>query len=332
MRAAALVLLASLLAPVPRAGAGDDPPPFRIAARIPLPGVKGRIDHLALDAAGARLFVACIENATVEVVDLKAGKRVQTLEGIGEAAGVAWLPGAKRLAASSGTEGTLLLYDGEGELKKAGAVPLGEDADNVRGDPDGKRVWVGSGSGALSAVDGEKRERVLQVPLPGHPEAFELDPAGPLAFVNVPTVGKVVVVDRERKAVVKEIPLEGAAANFPMALDSARKRLFVGCRRPGRILVLDAGSGASVATLEGPGDMDDLFLDGAKGRLYASAGDGTVATFERGEGDRWRALPSVKTAPGARTSLWVEGTRTLYVAAPKRGEPEAAVLVLEAAP
>jgi DNA-binding beta-propeller fold protein YncE len=334
VRAAAPLLLAALLAPAPRAGAGDEapPPPLKVVARIPLPGVKGRIDHMAVDGAGGRLFLACIENDTVEVVDLKARERVQTLEGIGGAAGVAWLPGPKRLAASSGRDGTLLLFEGDKELKKVGSVALGEDADNVRPDPDGKRVWVGSGDGALSAVDGERKERVLQVPLPGHPEAFELDPSGPRVFVNVPTAGKVVVVDREKKAIVKEIPLEGAARNFPLALDAARRRLFVGCRKPARVLVLDTETGATAASLEGPGDVDDLFLDDAKGRLYASGGDGTVAVFERGEGDRWRALAPVKTAPGARTSLWVTAMRTLFVAAPKRGDSGAAILVLEAAP
>ncbi len=334
MRATALLLLAALLAPAPRAGAGDEPPPppLKVVARIPLPGVKGRIDHMAVDGEGRRLFVACIENDTVEVVDLKARERVQTLEGIGEAAGVAWLAGPKRLAASSGRDGTLLLFEGEGELKKVAAVALGEDADNVRPDADGRRVWVGAGGGLLCAVDGEKRECVLKVALPGHPEAFEFEPGGPRVFVNVPTAGKVVVVDREKKGIVKEFPLAGAAANFPMALDAARKRLFVGCRKPARLLVLDTETGAVAASLDGPGDVDDLYLDEAKGRLYASGGDGTVGVFERGDGGLWRALSSVKTAPGARTSLWVPATRTLLVAAPKRGEPAAAILVLEAAP
>ena len=46
--------------------------PLRFVDTIPLPGVEGRIDHMALDIAGQRLFVAALGNNTVEVVDLGA--------------------------------------------------------------------------------------------------------------------------------------------------------------------------------------------------------------------------------------------------------------------
>jgi WD40 repeat protein len=325
MRTAVAALFAAL------ALAGDPPPPpLKVVGRIALDGVKGRIDHMCLDGAGKRLFVAALENGTVEVVDLEARKRVKTLEGIGEPAGVAWLAGPGRLAVSSGGDGSLHLFDGE-TLAKAGAVALGEDADNVRADADGKRAWVGYGTGGLACVDGEKKERVSKVEFAGHPEAFALEPSGPRAFVNVPQKKSVVVVDREKGTVAKEFPLDGAASNYPMALDAARHRLFLGCRRPARVVVMDTETGKCVAWLEAPGDMDDVFLDEPKGRLHASGGDGTVATWERGEGDKWTALPVVKTSERARTSLWDPARRVLYVAAPKTEDFTAEILILEAA-
>jgi chromate transporter len=51
--------------------AATDAPPLRLVQTIPLPGVQGRIDHLAVDVAGQRLFVAALGNNTVEVVDLR---------------------------------------------------------------------------------------------------------------------------------------------------------------------------------------------------------------------------------------------------------------------
>jgi hypothetical protein len=45
---------------------------------IPLPGVEGRIDRMALDTAGRHLFVSALGNGSLEVLDLQAGKRVRT--------------------------------------------------------------------------------------------------------------------------------------------------------------------------------------------------------------------------------------------------------------
>ena len=73
----ALVLLAS-------AGArAEAPAPLRQAQVIALPGVEKRIDHLAVDPAGKRLFVSALGNGSLEVIDLEAGKRVRTQTGIG---------------------------------------------------------------------------------------------------------------------------------------------------------------------------------------------------------------------------------------------------------
>ena len=45
---------------------------------IPLPGVKGRIDHLSLDADNKHPFVAALSNNTVEVVDISNDKVIRT--------------------------------------------------------------------------------------------------------------------------------------------------------------------------------------------------------------------------------------------------------------
>jgi DNA-binding beta-propeller fold protein YncE len=313
-------------------GANEIPAPLRLVARIALPGVRGRIDHMAVDGEGKRLFVAALGNDTVEVVDLVKRVWERSLEGVGKPTGVAWLPHAKRLAVASGRDGTLAFYDGDASLGREAVVAVGADADNVRVDANGETVWVGYGEGALGSVDGAMRKPVGSIALPGHPEAFALEHAGDRVFVNVPGERRVIVLDRRKGATVASWSLGAAASNFPMALDEARHRLYVGCRRPSRIVVLDTASGKAVADLDGPGDADDLFLDAKRGRLYASGGDGTVTVLQHGKGDAWQPLPPVETAPGARTSLWVESADALFVAAPRRGARAAEILVLEAVP
>src|SRR5260370_10540392 len=55
--------------------------PLRLVQTIPLPNVKGRLDHMDVDVKGKRLFVAGLENGTFEVVDLKAGKGLGDIPG-----------------------------------------------------------------------------------------------------------------------------------------------------------------------------------------------------------------------------------------------------------
>src|SRR5215831_9713207 len=53
--------------------------PLRLVQTIPLPHVEGRIDHMAVDVQGQRLFVAALGNNTLEIIDLKAGTRLHTI-------------------------------------------------------------------------------------------------------------------------------------------------------------------------------------------------------------------------------------------------------------
>ena len=56
--------------------------PLRLERTIALPNVQGRIDHMAIDLAGERLFVAALGNNTLEVIDLKGGKRLHAIKGL----------------------------------------------------------------------------------------------------------------------------------------------------------------------------------------------------------------------------------------------------------
>jgi YVTN family beta-propeller protein len=294
---------------------------------IQLPNVEGRIDHMALDVKGGRLFVAALGNNTLEVIDLKAGKVTDEIKGLKEPQGVAYVPEDNKLLVTNGEGDSLDIYNAQ-SLKLLNQVVLGDDPDNVRYDAATGYAYVGYGTGnesALGVVDVEKGTKVADVKLSGHPESFQLEDDGQRIFVNVPTALHIAVVDRGNGSVEETWSLSNATENFPVALDEANPRLFVGTRSPAKLLVLDTETGMLVTSLDSSGDADDIFYDMQNKRIYVSGGEGAISVFEQTYPDNYSLIDKVDTAEGARTSLFVPDSDTLYVAVPHRGSQQAEV-------
>lgn len=300
-------------------------PALHLVRTIPLPGVEGRIDHMAADARGRRLFIAALGNNTLEVVDLRAGARTRSIRGLREPQGVAFAAPLNRLFVANGQGAGCDVFDGA-TLAKLKTITLGDDSDNVRFDPASSQVVIGYGSGALAFVDAAARQEALSVGLRGHPEAFQLESAGARIFVNVPTAEQVAVIDRRKRAVVARWPVTVAKSNFPLALDEQSHRIIVGCRRPAKALVYDSVTGKLVESFDIVGDADDMFIDRKRDRLYVIGGEGFVDVFGR-EGGRYRRIARIPAAEGARTGLFIPELDLLCVAAPRRAGRPAAILV-----
>lgn len=306
-------------------------PSLELSATIALPGVDGRIDHLAIDRRRSRLFVAALGNGSVEVVDLEKKQPLKSLKGLGEPQGVLCLDEAGKVCVADGESGDLVVYDAV-SLEKSLTVRIGADADNVRFDPMTKLVYVGFGSGALSVVDTKGWKVVAEIPLGGHPESFQFDAKGGRAFVNVPAKGAIEVVDLALRKVADTWPVRDAEQNFPMAVQGADRRLFVACRKPAKLLVLDPANGRTFEALELSGDADDVFLDEASGRLFVSCGEGFLDVFRRGETGAYSRAERIPTAVGARTCLFWPGEEKIYVAVPHRREQAAEIRVYSTRP
>jgi DNA-binding beta-propeller fold protein YncE len=305
---------------------------LRRVQTVRLSGVEGRIDHLAADLEDRRLFVAALENNTLEVVDLKSGKRIREIEGLQEPQGVAYVPASHKLIVTNGGGGTADIYHAQ-SLRREDEISFGPDPDNVRYDPATDRAYVGYGEGsgaALGVLDLKAGTKVADIKLSGHPESFQLEKNGERIFVNVPDSGAVEVANREKAAVVATWPIKGASENFPMALDEADHRLFVGTRRPARLLVLDTETGKTVANLGSVGDADDIFYDAKAERIYVSGGAGAIRVFAQKDANHYELLGEVSTAEGARTSLFVPESGKLYVAVPDYGGQQPAIGIYKA--
>ena len=308
-----------------------EPSPLRLLRTIALPDVKGRIDHFTVDTTGQRLFVAALGNNSVEVLDLKAGKRLRSISGCNRPQGVLFLPKGNLLFVANGGDGKLRIYDCSSfqPLVTVGAL---DDADNLRYDPKANRVYLGYGGGALGVINPVTGVLTGSIPLLGHPESFQVEQGGDRIFVNVPGAQQVAVIDRQTRTLLEAWLLPEAQANFPMALDETDHRLLVGSRNPARLVVLDTTAGKAVSELAISGDTDDLFYDAQRKRLYASCGEGFIDVIAQRGPDRYELMEKVPTAPGARTCLFSPDLNQLYLAVPRRGEPPAEIRVYQVQP
>jgi len=306
-------------------GVAQSNEPLRLEKTIPLPDVKGRIDHMSIDVKNQRLFMAALGNNTVEVIDVAHGKRVHSIPGLHEPQGVLYLPDVNRLYVANGDDGTLRLFDGS-SYEAIKTIELGDDADNVRFDAATKHIYVGYGSGALAVLN-EDGTKVAEIGLDAHPESFQVEKNGPRLFVNLPKSRKVAVVDRTKGPVVATWRTGGASSNYPMALDENDRRLFIVCRLPARLLVLDTNTGRVVENLPVIGDSDDVFYDGARKRIYATGGEGGISVYQQENADHYKEIAKIPTVKGARTSFFSLDLSKLFVAVRAEGSEPAAIRV-----
>ncbi len=298
--------------------------PLKLKQTIPLPGIEGRIDHFTFDPAGERLFVCALGNNTVEVLDLRKGERIHSVTGLGAPQGVAYVPEVNRLFVANDKDGICKIYDGK-SFQVVGELNLKDDADNVRYDEATKKIYVGFGSGGIAVVNARDGKQLGSIKLSAHPEAFQLEKSGNRIFVNVPNSRQVEVIDRGKGEVFAKWKTDLAFGNFPMALDEANHRLFVGCRLPSRLVALNTDSGDVVAKIDISGDSDDVFYDSKRHRVYAICGAGKIEIIEETDPKTYKPLTRVDTANGARTGLFVPERDTLFVAVPHRGSQQAEI-------
>ncbi len=304
--------------------------PLQLEAKIPLGDVKGRIDHMAIDPASQRLFVAELGNDSVGIVDLGASKVSGRLRGLKQPQGVGYVPSTDTLYVANAGDGSVRLFRGQ-DLKEAGRLALGDDADNVSVDSAGNRVIVGYGEGALAIIDAKENRSVAGIGLDGHPESFRLESGGRRVFVNVPDAHAIEVADRQSGKVTAKWPTGQSSANFPMTLDEASRQVLVVFRGPAMLTAYSMQDGVPVASARTCGDADDVFVDAKRRRVYVSCGEGYLDVLDQNEGS-FRRLAHIPTAPGARTALFVPELDRLFLAVRASAHEPAAIWVYRPEP
>ncbi|HEX2977446.1 MAG TPA: hypothetical protein VHO68_16050, partial [Bacteroidales bacterium] len=182
-------------------------------------------------------------------------------------------------------------------------------------------------NGGIAVIDSKTLSLVEDIELPGHPESFQVDEDAGKVFVNVPGMHQIVVIDLNKNKITEKWEITEASSNFPMALDTAGHRLFVGCRNPAKLLIIDTGSGKTVASLNIDKDTDDVFFDSIRKKIYASCGGGYLDIISQDGPKNYYSASKVETRSGARTSLFIPELSQLVIAAPASSGDQARLMV-----
>jgi DNA-binding beta-propeller fold protein YncE len=293
--------------------------PLQLIQKIPVPNVAGRIDHFTAFPKKRLLIFSALGNNTVEVINTFQAKVVQTIKGLDEPQGVLYVPEFDKIFVANAGNGKVNVYDGKTyALRKS--IDFGEEADtdNLRWDEASKRVFVGI-VGGIGQIDGASEARVDQnlKGSGGHSESFQLEKKGSRVFVNVPDDDAAVnVIDRKTGALTKWA-LNGAKANYPMALNEDDHRLYVVTRRPPLVVVLDTDTGKEVARVPVGGSCDDVFYDAERKRIYTIGGEGFITVVQQNDPNHYTATTNLPTPVGVRTGIFFGVS--LYVGVPATG-------------
>jgi DNA-binding beta-propeller fold protein YncE len=315
--------------------------PLRLVQTIPMPNVKGRIDHMDVDVKGKRLFVAGLENGSLEVVDLAASKWSKSIPSFKKTQGVAYIPSLNKVFVASGDDGMLRVFLGD-SLELLDSIKLELGPNRVTYDPHKSIVYVGYGGkdagkdyGEVGIIDAKTDKHLGDIKVDGHPSELLLDKSGKTLYVFVSISSKVQVVDTQKREVVSTWPVS-SQRNGDGAFDEKTYRLFIGTRTPPQMIAMDSATGKEVTSLPTVEGMDGVYFNAAQKRVYVSGGRdndvGYVFVYQQKDADHYEVIGKIPTKSGAGTSFWSPELNRFYVGAPAHGNEDAAILVFEPQP
>lgn len=280
---------------------------------IEMPGVNGRIDHMAINLKESIVYVAALGNNSIEVVDIKKGLVVHSIKGLDEPQGVAYIPAANELVVATGGNGNCLFYNAS-TYEVIATIALDGDADNIRYDSVEGKIYVGYGNGGIAVIAAAAHKLISKVKLSAHPESLQLDQKNHLLFVNVPDDNSIAVIDLTSLKVTNTWQTRNLKANFPMTLDTANNSVIIGYRHPAVLVSYDGFTGKEQSRIGLISDVDDVFYDPSKQMVFASGGGGAINIFKKDSANAFRKIADIPTRTGARTSLLIPVLQTLILA------------------
>jgi len=310
--------------------------PLHLVQTISMPKVKGRLDHMYVDAKGKRLFVAGLENGTLEVIDLQAGEWMRSIPGFKKPQGILFLPELNKLFVASGDDAMLRVFKGD-SLELLESVKLEPGPNRLVYEPKSKVVYVGYGGkdagkdyGEVGIIDVVKNQHSDDIKVAAHPSELLLDKSGSTLFVFISSANELQVVNTKKRQVISTWPVTSEHPG-DAAYDEANSRLFIGTHAPAEMIVMDSKSGKEIARLPTAEGMDGVYFDARRKRVYVSGGRdlqvGFVHVYQQKDADHYITMGKIPTRAGAGTSFWSPALDRYYVAAPARDDQPAAILV-----
>ncbi len=275
-------------------------------------GGDGGWDYLKVDSVTHRLFVT--RGTHTQVIDTESGKVLADIPGQTQAHGIALVSRLNRgFITDGGGTGSILIFDltTYQVLGKLAALP---DVDAMIYDAGDDRILVASGDGnALITfrpdVDPKTGKIDPPIKLGGAPESLTSDGKGK-AYINLEDKNEVAVVDLKARKVTSLWPVIPGGHPVGIAMDAASHKLFVGCRNPQKLIIMNSENGKIEGSLPIGVGIDGTAF--SSGQVFVSCGDGSlaIASSKLGKFDMDQV---VKTKKGSRT-LAVDGaSRRIYL-------------------
>jgi 4-phytase/acid phosphatase len=276
------------------AGFAQAQPLYQLAQTIPLGGAT-KWDYLHFDPATQHLYVS--HGTEVTVVDPAAGKVIGALTGLPGSHGIAIDPQTGDVWADSAERRLAIAFDPK-TFAPLASVPVVLDADGMAYDPASKQIFNTGGDGmAITPINPATRSAAPDIALGGSPEFLAADGAGSL-YDNIEDLSQVVRIDTRTDKIIARWKLATCTHPKGMAVDGPARRVFASCAS-GVMVVLNADTGALLATLPIGQGTDAAAFDPVRHLAFASAGDGTLTVVA--ESPAPHVLGVVRTARGART-------------------------------
>jgi len=321
--------------------APQDKAPLRLVQTIPLPNVKGRIDHMDVDVKGQRLFVAGLENGTVEIVDLKDAKVVRSIPGFKAPQGILYLPSLNKVFVASNDDGMVRVFRGD-TFELVDSIHLDLGANRIAYDPHAELLFVGYGGkaanqerGEVGIIDAKTNKHIGDIDVGLRAAEILMNSSGTTLFV-LDTIGsKVQMINAKKRRTVAVWPVSSQRPGDG-AFDEFDHRLLIGTRTPPTLTVMDSVTGMEIATMPTVEGMDGVYFDAARKRVYVSGGRdsdvGFVFVYQQQGADHYTQIGEIPTRSFAGTSFWCPELNRYYVAAAANEKQQAAILVFEPQP
>jgi DNA-binding beta-propeller fold protein YncE len=279
--------------------------PLRLEGYIDLPESKGQggFDHAAIHRGRRRLYVAHTANDAIDVIDLDAGRCVDSIGGLTGVAGALVSEDADLVFTSNRGENSVGIFNParpEGLTKVwVGIRPNGLAYDHSRGTLLAANVGDPSvpGTHTVSIVSVQDRSLIGSLEVPGRTRWTVYDPVADAFYVNIADPAVIIVVGAGDPSRVSRSIAVGAAGPHGLDVDEAG-RLYCACDA-GVLFALQPDAVDPIAALPLSGTPDVIFLDRALDRLYVAIGDpGVVVVFDTAA---LRHIETVPTERGAHT-------------------------------
>jgi DNA-binding beta-propeller fold protein YncE len=295
-----------------------EPGPYHVSQTFHVGG-EGGWDYLTVDPEHKLLYVP--RSTHTLVLDANTGKTVADIPGQKRNHGVAIAPSAGRGFVTDGADASVTVFD----LKTyavLGKVKAAEDSDGVIYDPASGKVLVVCGDAGVMIpispdLDLAAGKADAAVELGGKPEFLAADGQGK-AYINLVDKNQVAVVDTKSMKVMDKWPTAPGGSPVGLAMDTAHRRLFIGCRRPQKLIVMDADSGKVLADFPIGSGVDATKF---AGDAFASCGDGTLTVVRETSPGKFEVVQTVQTPRGARTMGVDPTTHTLYLPTAEMNPP-----------